>query len=102
MGRILFVTSRDSKDFESRKPNSSPRYPSSYVAGIKASYSASYSSIITFDPKPPIGSTTRRRVITQKTTDYIYQDSLAKIILVTLYAKLCLSLCDDDAMDGQK
>jgi hypothetical protein len=27
---------------------------------------------------------------------------LAKIILVTLYAKLCLSLCDDDAMDGQK
>jgi hypothetical protein len=31
-----------------------------------------------------------------------YQDSLAKIILLALYDKLCLSLHNDDALDGQK
>jgi hypothetical protein len=57
LGRILYILSRDSKDFESRKPNSFPCFPFPCSAGIKTPYPTSYSSAITSNHKLPAGFT---------------------------------------------
>ena len=53
MGRLLYFTSRDSKDFKSRKPNSFPCFPFSCGAGTKTPYPTSYSYTITSNYKLP-------------------------------------------------
>ena len=57
MERLLYLTSRDSKDFHSRKPNSFPRFPFSCGAGTQTPYPTSYSYAITSDCKLPAGFT---------------------------------------------